>query len=91
MTDANASSKKKSRPSASASLGLLERTMEYSQPAKQERLYSINALADFLDCHPFTVRRRIWDGEILAIKLSPRCIRVKHSEVEAYLARKPKA
>jgi excisionase family DNA binding protein len=54
-----------------------------------EKLYRVRDVAKILGQHEFTIRRKMWSGEIKAIKLSPRCVRVRASALDAYLKSKP--
>ena len=54
--------------------------------SKPERLYSVAELAASFGLHELTIRRKIWANEIKSIKLGARCIRVRQSALDEYLA-----
>jgi excisionase family DNA binding protein len=44
-------------------------------------LLSINQVAEATAFHPKTIRRRVDDGTLPAVRLGPRCIRIKREDV----------
>lgn len=50
-----------------------------------EQLNSCDDLAREWNCHPYTVRRKIWSGELKAVRLGPRCVRVTNAKKRRYV------
>ena len=60
--------------------------------AKEERrvtarLLTVRAVAEALSCSPETVLRRVRSGELSAIRLASNALRIRESELEAFLER----
>ncbi len=60
--------------------------MSPKQNPDDDHLNSCDDLAREWNCHPYTVRRKIWSGELKAVRLGPRCVRVTNAEKRRYLA-----
>jgi excisionase family DNA binding protein len=60
-------------------------------PATPRRLASISAAAEYGDCSPKTIRRRIADGTITGYRMGPRLVRVDLNELDVALAPIPTA
>jgi excisionase family DNA binding protein len=55
--------------------------------ASPQEFYSVQQMAAKLDMHPYTVRRRVWDGSIKALRFGPKkAIRIPQSEYERLAA-----
>lgn len=52
---------------------------------------SIQRAAEFVGCNPKTIRRKISDGSLPAVRLGPRMIRVRLSDVKALMRPVPAA
>lgn len=57
------------------------------RPGTHERLYTTHAVAEWLTVSETTVRRWIHDGKLHGVRLGPRTLRVRESDVEAYIER----
>jgi excisionase family DNA binding protein len=51
------------------------------------RLLTVRAVAEALSCSPETVLRRIRAGELPAIRLASNALRIRETELEAFLER----
>ncbi len=60
-------------------------------PAPPRRLVTIADAAEYLDCTPKTIRRRISDGTITGFRFGPRLIRVDLTELDAMIRVVPTA
>lgn len=49
------------------------------------RLVSIAEAADYIGCHPLTIRRRIADSTLTGYRFGPRALRVDLNELDAAL------
>lgn len=55
------------------------------------RLVSTTEAADYIGCHPLTIRRRIADGTLTGYRMGPRMLRVDLDELDAALRPIPTA
>ncbi len=60
-----------------------------SHKPDSRRLVTIPEAADFLGCHPRTIRRRIASGELPAYRVGSRMIRVSEDDLQVLLQRIP--
>lgn len=50
------------------------------------RLAALSVAAQYANCHPRTLRRRVADGSLTAYRMGPRLIRVDLNELDALLS-----
>lgn len=56
--------------------------MSKNVATRSSDLTSIQRAAEYAGCNPKTLRRRIADGSLPAVRMGPRMIRVRLSDVE---------
>ena len=53
----------------------------------RERLLDVDEVAEVLQVSPTTVRRRVMEGSLPAVRLSSQCLRFRESDIRRYIAR----
>ena len=61
--------------------------MEKNRPEMEERLLTIDDVAEFLQVNPMTIYSWVRDGKIPAFKIG-KVLRFKKSEIDAWLKKK---
>jgi len=56
--------------------------------AAHDRLYTIEAVAEWLTVTPRTVRRWIHDDKMQSVRLGPHTLRVRESVVESFIEKR---
>lgn len=58
------------------------------RPGTHDRLYTIQSVAQWLTVTDKTVRRWITDGQLPSVRLGPRTLRVRESDVESFIEKR---